>query len=401
MSLTSAKIKKLDISNNRGLTELKITKTPVRTLKLNKSIKSLHLENVPVKQLKLSKKMKSLKLENVPLKELRINQSMEALNLDKVPVTNLFLNKKVKKVQLSDVPITKLEIPNDVEKLLLSAVKIRNLKLFNMKKLDDLWLTANGKLEMLIIENCEKLRKLHISSLFGLKQLKIKQLNGLDSLTFWDMPAIPFVEFNGIENISELELYASDSKGIPFYEMKKVKKVQFTPCPGQCIPKEILSMPGVVELDVIEETVTKVLDLDEMINLKILRWEEGVLENIKLTDKSKITYMLLNKNNLSGDWDMSEYTSLSDFSCSDNHISTINLGERNGLDGLSCVNNDLKRLDAYNAMDIYCLSATGNPSLEAFLPRKAYGDGYHSFDKTAKVHYNPASKPLYKYLYAG
>ena len=366
------------------------------SLKTFKSLKCFTLD-APIRKIELDKNsrlsnlvLRNTKLEKVTLKHMtKLSHMLIDTGNRKLQDVSFINCKKLSTVKVLS-PIRKLELGKDsrIRGIVLGNTHIEGINLSNMRCLEDATiLEGNRELKTIIIENCTKLKKLGISGETQLKYLKIQNNNCLKELRLNNLHLN--AEIKDISNITQLVLWKCDESLIKFSEIKSLKSLLFVGKDNQCIPKEVLSVSTLENLIVMHDKVTKEVNLDELKNLRWLEWKNGILENIKLTDKSKLQHLILNNNNLSGDWDMSEYTSLNDFNCSDNHISTINLGVREDFYGLSCDNNNLKRLDAYWAGEIQCLSAKGNPNLEAFLSSKWYGDGYHSFDKTAKVYYNP------------
>ena len=330
----------------------------------------------------------------------------------KLTKVNLKAFKNLREVNL-DAPIKKLDVSRNgkLTSIALDGTKIKKISLKSMKNLKKLSvgkdnkemksvrIRKNVRTESIVIKDCPGLENITINVGDSLKELMICNNERLNKLSLMGLNARQSVQISGISNVTELIWRECDDSILDFSQIKGLKKFVFLGKSGQKIPEIIFSMPTIEELDVSDEVVTKEINLDGMTNLKTLCWAKGVLENIILTDKSKMEYIDLSNNNLSGDWDLSEYTHLMSLYCSNNHISTINACHLEKLSKVDCKNNNLTRLDLYWTKGLVGIWATGNPNVELFLPynpyESYYGEDGCSFDKSAKVHYNPRLNPPY------
>ena len=353
-----APIKKLDVSRNGKLTSISLSGTKIKKISL--------------------KKMKNLKILGIGVD----NKEMDSVDVEDC--------KKLEGIGVYTA-IEKLNI-NGCDKIEWYAIKNTRLQqvcLSNMRYLEYVRIEKNVRPESIVIKDCPKLEYISVDEGNSLKELMICNNNRLNELWLTNISVQSCVQISGISNVIVLGLQKSENSILNFDELNGLKEFNYTGKVGQKIPEDIFSMPTIEKMFVWNESVTKEINIEAMTNLKNLRWEKGVLENIILTDKSKMEHMDLSDNNLSGDWDLSEYINLQEFRCDNNHISTINACNLEKLFIIDCKNNNLTKLDLYWVKGLHGVLATGNPNAELFLPYTSYGDGYCEFDKSAKVHYNP------------
>ena len=354
-----APIKKLDVSRNGKLTSIALDGTKIKKISL-KSMKNL--KNLSVG--KDNKEMESVDVEDCKkLEDISVYTSIKKLKIEGC--------RNIKWFEIKNTQISKLKL-----------ISMQYLKWVRV------W-ENNMELETILIENCPKLVDVGLSPIPNLKQLIIRKNNQLRILALKQLSVKQVVQIRDIANVTNLSFRECDESILDFSEIRGLKEFWFSGKHGQSIPKIVFSFPTVERLTVLDEIISKVINLNSMTNLKTLQWKNGVLENIILTDKSKMEHMDLSDNNLSGDWDLSEYINLHEFHCDNNHISTINACNLEKLSFIHCEKNNLAKLDLYWVKGLHGVSATGNPNAELFLPYTSYGDGYCEFDKSAKVHYNP------------
>ena len=126
------------------------------------------------------------------------------------------------------------------------------------------------------------------------------------------------------------------------------------------------------------------LDIRVLKKVFWLEWNHGKLKKIRVPKKNKLSYVSLKDNQLTGTWRLSLMPKLGEFDCSNNKIEKILGRNHKNLTVLKCNNNELKKLDLYNAGVPY-IFCKKNPIAKLYL--KYLDTDYHKIDKRAKVYY--------------
>jgi len=297
--------------------------------------------------------------------------------------------------------------------------KLKNLKVYSVrnanktfdisknKKLEDLIITEMSGMKTISIKDKKFLRSLTIEYCDNLKKVKVNGNKSLEEFTVNANKKLVDVNVLNNYNLKDLSIYGY-KKQIKKLTMGKMEKLrEFSISNTSLKTVDLKKMPNIISLyyknnnfDIlnfsfalklqelfVEEIQVEELDISTLQNLEWLRCINGKINRINFPKDNKLRYLILNNNQLSGEWDLSQFPQLSSFECNNNKISKIIATNHLHLSSISCENNNLDEIRVFGIKDFHYFYGKGNPTAVIYLPRKSSGDMQYSYDKTAKVYY--------------
>lgn len=380
----------------KTLLELDYCNHAMRRLTLRRfpRLESVNIIGKQLTELDLSKncQIKSLRLDTSKLAAFDFSKfnKLESLSLVKHKFKQLDLscNKKIRWLYLENVKdaapdlksLTQLEnltIKNcDIETLDLTGLsKLKELSIYNCRNLQRVQLQQCNRLKILCIRNSQNLQEITADNSAQLKELEISKCGKVTNLDSFNLLKLKRLT---ITNTSVTNLSAS--------RFPKLKYLTFIKNAQPVIDFQVLK--NLVYLVGGYESTTRVLDVSMLPDLYGLSWTNGVVERVKFGKKSRFDQIYLLNNRLSGKWDLSKFTKLGTFDCSNNKITALYLEDLDQSLSLCCRNNRLKKIDARYCETIGEFDCRGNRGVKVYMhPSLKQNDDIWLFGKTANVYY--------------
>lgn len=342
---------------------------------------------------------------------------IETIDFGAKYITNLKEIKRLKKLKKLRLDANKFEknmildlrSNHKLEEISISEIYGRNSIKLGKNNIKKLYLNnINGGAAS--VGKCTKLERVEIGNDKTSKKLIVKNNKHLKSIYIYEgVSALKRITLKSCKNLKEIDIDPEAKlKKIKKFEMINSKKIQLINLAEQCpnISSFILkNLPNLKEIDVTKNNFIKSLKLENVPRLTQLYWENGKLENIEITGSNTLKILhvgnnnfvkfehpelknlyelYINKNKLTGLFNMNNYPKASNFYLDDNNITEIygaDLCVYNGT-GLSCNNN--QGLKLIYLPDCYFLFFNCNvPYIKAYI---TFNEG--EYEDTAEINRN-------------
>lgn len=296
-------------------------------------------------------------------------------------------NKKIKVLYLEDILDSSIELTSfpQLEELTINYANIETLDLTDLPNLKKISISCCGRLRKIRLRRCKNLATVKLDSDSGLCEIDADDSIRLKTLQIKYCRKMTHLDSLNLKKLKNLELQYTPIDNLSAEQFPKLKKLVMDPDGHPVFDFRFLK--ELVSLEITGDRTVRALDVSMLPKLSSLSWRDGVVEKVKFGKRSRFKKVDLFNNQLSGAWNLSKFKNIRTFDCSNNKITSLNLGKLDQKLEVYCSYNQLKKINAKYVKKLYLFECHGNKGVKIYLHSRKYKDSGWRLGKTAKVYY--------------